>query len=207
MVTTALDRPGCRRRAALVVCTLMLGGWAGQARAEDPYQAREVEAKKACLARHTERGIELLAELYAETNDPTYIYNQARCYQQGGKAQEALVSFREYLRKAHELPADEKAQVEAYISELEAQTRQASPAPALDLAAHQPAGSQSVDLVAHPGDESSAPPIYRRWWFWTGLGVLLAGTAAVVVAVASSGGGPTPYKGNFDPGTASVPSR
>ena len=200
-------------RPALLVCALALAGGARAAHAEDPYQAREVEAKKACLARHTDRGIELLAELYAETNDPTYIYNQARCFQQGGKSQEALNSFREYLRKARDLPADEKAQVQGYITELEAQTRQASPATPPDLAAHPPGagsgagGDHPVDLTARPADESSGAPIYKKWWFWTGVGVLLAGAAVTVVAVATSGGGPSPYRGNFDPGTASVPSR
>ena len=199
---------------ALLACALALTAGAGAAHAEDPYHAREVEAKKACLARHTDRGIELLAELYAETNDPTYIYNQARCFQQGGKPQEALVSFREYLRKARDLPADEKAQVQGYITELEAQTRQGSPAPAPDLAAHPSSSSssssgdqQSVDLTARPADESSGAPVYKKWWFWTGVGVLLAGTAVAVVAVATAGGATSPYKGNFDPGTASVPSR
>lgn len=192
-------------RALLLVCALALAGGARAAHAQDAQAAREVEAKKACLARHTNRGIELLAELYAETNDPTYIYNQARCFQQGGKAQEALVSFREYLRKARDLPADEKAQVQGYIAELEAQIKQASsPAPA--LAARPPAGGQPIDLVSRPADDSSAPPIYKRWWFWTGVGALLAGAAVVAVAV-TAGGGASPYQGNFDPGTASVPSQ
>lgn len=190
----------------LLVCALALAGGARAAHGQDAQEAREVEAKKACLARHTDRGIELLAELYAETNDPTYIYNQARCFQQGGKAQEALVSFREYLRKARDLPADEKAQVQGYIAELEAQSKQAPPAPAPELAARPPGGGQTIDLVSRPADESSAPPIYRRWWFWTGVGALLAGAAVVAVAV-TTGGGTSPYKGNFDPGTASVPSQ
>ncbi len=82
---------------------------------------RESEAKKACLANRPDRGIELLAELYAETNDPTYIYNQGRCYQQNGRGPDALVRFREYLRKATAIDPTEKASVERVIAELEQQ--------------------------------------------------------------------------------------
>jgi len=102
---------------------------------QDP---RELEAKKACLSNRPDRGIELLADLYAESNDPTYIYNQGRCYQQNGRGADALIRFREYLRKTPNLPASEKAEVERTISELEnqqneqqkkAQTAAATPAP------------------------------------------------------------------------------
>ncbi len=43
-----------------------------------------------------------------------------------------------------------------------------------------------VDLTAR-SDGGSAKPIYKKWWFWAGIGAVAAGTAAVVVM--SSGGG------------------
>lgn len=89
---------------------------------------RELEAKKACLAGRTIQGIELLAALYAETNDATYIFNQGRCFEQNGKAQDAITRFREYLRKASTITPEEKAQVQRHISEMEDQARQ-NPAP------------------------------------------------------------------------------
>src|SRR6185295_18592 len=109
-------------------------------------EARELQAKKACLASRPDRGIELLAELYAETNDATYIYNQARCYQQNGRAQDAATRFREYLRKSPNVDPTEKAQVQGFIAELDAQARQSPPvaaprAPAPDPAA---AGAPAV---------------------------------------------------------------
>jgi hypothetical protein len=108
--------------STVVLLTLVAGGAKAQER-----DTRENEAKKACLAGKLERGIELLADLYADTNDPTYIYNQARCFEQNGKSPEALTRFREYLRKSPNLPADDKAAVQARITELEGQTRAASP--------------------------------------------------------------------------------
>jgi hypothetical protein len=107
----------------VVSATLVVLCAAAPARAEQQ-DARELEAKKACLANKPDRGIELLAELYAETNDPTYIYNQGRCYQQNGRGADALVRFREYLRKATTLPDADKAEVQRVIAELEAQQEQ-----------------------------------------------------------------------------------
>ena len=80
--------------------------------------ARELEAKKACLGGHADKGIELLADLYAETNDPTYIYNQGRCFEQNGRFTEAVTRFREYLRKATAAAPDERAQLDKHIAEL-----------------------------------------------------------------------------------------
>ena len=41
-------------------------------------------------------------------------------------------------------------------------------------------------------------PIYKKWWFWAGIGAVAVGTAAVIVA--TSGGGDTPdsHFGTFD---------
>jgi hypothetical protein len=112
--------------ARIGIAAVVLGaslGTARVARAADR-DAREQEAKRACLASHVDQGIEILADLYAETNDPTYIYNQARCFEQNGRAQDALNRFREYLRKTPNGATDERAQVQAQIAELEEQLHQ-----------------------------------------------------------------------------------
>jgi len=108
-----------------VIVTALLASRAAGAEERDP---RESEAKRACLGGKPDRGIELLAALFAETNDPTYIYNQGRCFEQNGKANEALTRFREYLRKSPNLGPEDRAQVQAHITEME---RQATPARAV----------------------------------------------------------------------------
>lgn len=115
---------------------------------QDP---RETEAKKACLANRPDRGIELLAELYAETNDATYIYNQGRCYQQNGRSADAVIRFREYLRKATGIAAGEKAEVERSIAELEDQQRKAQAATAAA-----PGGGPAAVTTAPVRDEHDA---------------------------------------------------
>jgi len=90
---------------------------AALAQAQDP---REVEARKDCLTGKYEAGAALLAELFAETGNTNFVYNQARCYEQNAKPDEAIQHFREYLRIAGKLSADEKADVERHIAECRA---------------------------------------------------------------------------------------
>ena len=113
-------------RAGLAGLLVIAAAGRGQAQERDH---RELDAKKSCLGGHPDRGIELLAELYAETNDPTYIYNQGRCFEQNGRTTEAVTRFREYLRKATAASADERAQLEKHIAELESDNHAPATAP------------------------------------------------------------------------------
>lgn len=156
---------------ALVVLGLLV---APAARAQQG-DAREVEAKKACLGGHPDRGIELLADLYAETNDPTYIYNQGRCFEQNGRNADAVVRFREYLRKAANIGADERAQVQARIDVLDAQAHPVAPAPVQPVMAPAPVLVSASDA---PERESRA-----RHLRIGALAAAAVGVAAVAVGV------------------------
>ena len=79
-------------------------------------QVQEREAKKACLAGDPARGVEVLAELYVDTNDITYIFNQGRCFEQNRRYEDAIGRFREYLTKGEDhLSGDEKAAAKKHI--------------------------------------------------------------------------------------------
>jgi hypothetical protein len=102
------------RRLLFVVVAALASG--STARAADP---RPEEAKVKCLAGDVSGGVALLAELYVATRDTTYLYNQARCYQQNGRTEDAINRFREYLRIQANVAPDERQRVEGYIAELE----------------------------------------------------------------------------------------
>jgi hypothetical protein len=148
-VVTAFAGRGRRTLRAVAACALIASAGAGgraDAAGRDP---RELQAKTACLGGRPDKGIEILAELYAETNDPTYIYNQARCFEQNGRWQEALGRFHEYLRKAPDATAEEKADVATHISQIEERLRVAGP------------GAQTApppQPAAPPGPPTAAPP-------------------------------------------------
>ena len=146
---------------------------------------REMQAREAFAAGSYKEALDIYTKLYAEKLHPTYLRNIGRCYQNLHEPDRAISSFREYLRKAKDMPADEHAEVEGYIKEMEDLQRQnaaaveaARPAPQpLPVAAPPVAQPQPAVYVQQP---ASAPapeptPLYKRGWFW---GVV----AAVVVA-------------------------
>jgi hypothetical protein len=62
-----------------------------------------------------------------------------------------------------------------------------------------------VDVLVATPETATTPsrPLYRRWWFWTALGAVVAGAA--IGGYAASRPGPRPYQGTLDPPTVGVP--
>jgi hypothetical protein len=168
------------------------------AQEQDP---REIQAQKDCLTGRADSGVALLAELYAVTGNPNFIYNQARCFEQASRPGEAVDRFREYLRVAKDLPPAERADVEKHILECRAlqaeQERErekkaaaeaataaaAAPPPTAPAPTFYPQGPApeasipqpaALDLNAQPKAAESTP-IYAKWWFWTGLVAVVGG--------------------------------
>jgi hypothetical protein len=83
-------------------------------------EAKERAARKACLSGDYAKGVEILSDLFLDTKDATYIFNQARCFEQNNRCEEAIGPFREYLRKARGLTAEEKADTERHIADCQA---------------------------------------------------------------------------------------
>jgi hypothetical protein len=144
--------------------------WAAPTAPENDEDPRAVEARKACASGRVDRGIQLLADYFSKTNDATAIFNMARCYQQNGVADKAVLNFREYLRQARDLTPQDRLQVDNYIRELEAQ-QQARPATG------PPALTASAPAAPEP---PTHPPVLRTAAIVLGA----AGVAAVAAGVA-----------------------
>lgn len=56
--------------------------------------SKEREARQACLEGNYAKGVTLLTDLFLDTGDPTYLFNQGRCYQQNERYPEAINRFR-----------------------------------------------------------------------------------------------------------------
>jgi tetratricopeptide (TPR) repeat protein len=100
---------------------------AGQQASAAKPQAKDRAAKKACLSGDYAKGVAILAELYVDTNDSNFLFNQGRCYEQNIKFAEAAERFKEYLRTAPNLSDSEKAVVDRHIADCEAAAAKAQP--------------------------------------------------------------------------------
>lgn len=140
-------------------------------------------AKKACLSGDYPTGVALLADLYVATNNLTYLFNQARCFEQNGRYAEAIVRFREYQRKiraAGRAPDDEAdrhiAECEALIKKERAPAVATLPTPS--VADREGSAPVTTEVEARPSDSGSA-----------GSGLRIAGLSTVVVGVLGIGAG------------------
>jgi hypothetical protein len=80
--------------------------------------AREKAARKACLSGDYGKGVEILSELFVDTKDPTYLFNQGRCFEQNRRYEDAIARFQEYLRAAQgKLEESDRLSAEQHIAD------------------------------------------------------------------------------------------
>jgi hypothetical protein len=120
--------------AGLVAVTVLCA----RARADEPAAGgedkRPTAALAACASGDFAKGIALLGELYAETRNPSYVFNQGRCYQKNNKLDEARSSFSEYLRIGTSEPPEDIQRAQGFIKEIDdalARQRASQPTPLL----------------------------------------------------------------------------
>ena len=151
----------------------------------------ELQAREAFAVGDYTKAVALFGKLYAETLHPTYLRNVGRCYQNLGDPDRAIASFREYLRKAGDLSATERAEINGYIEEMKALERQRAEqtkpkeSPGVTRT---PAPPPPAAIVAEPVRRDGPPiaearPAGRRWWLWTALGIAALGAAGVTAAL------------------------
>jgi len=169
----------------LLVASLAVAlGAAPPAAAEGKPTSREKAAKKACITGDVSKGIDLLGDLFVETNDPVHIFNQGRCFEQNHRWSEAIDRFREYLRKAPKLTTTEKSQVDSHISECEAEQAKLAPPPLAPpplpppTAAPPPvAPAVTVNVAVTPPPAGPPAPSYLRT-----VGIVTASLGVVALA-------------------------
>ena len=148
------------RIAFILSLGLSLACLVGPAFAEKPSSraAAEKAAKKACATGDFAKGVDILADLFVDTNDLAYVYNQGRCYQQNNRWEQAISRFREYLRKAKDISESDRAETERQIADCElsmGKPPQAAP-PAVAVAVPV-AHPETAPQVAATPDVSSTP--------------------------------------------------
>jgi tetratricopeptide (TPR) repeat protein len=183
------------RLCSSLVLGFVMVALAGSASAEKPLSksAKERAAKKACAMGDFQKGADILTDLFIDTNDTTYVYNQGRCYQQNNRFEQAISRFREYLRKAKDLSDSDRAETERQIADCEeslGKVAQVAPPPA---ATPPPASVTHVETPS-PTSEAATPEVSTKPGSLTsdgsqGKGLRVAGIICAAVGVAAIGTG------------------
>ena len=119
-----------------------------------------------------ERALEIYGDVRDNADLPVLERDIARTHERLGEYDEARTAYREYL---DELPlAPDRDEIEKAIDRLD---RELDP-----------------DVTGENGSKSARKPIYKKWWFWGGIAVVVAGG---VTAIALSGGPPGSALGNI----------
>jgi tetratricopeptide (TPR) repeat protein len=125
---------------------------------------RERAAQKACLLGDYKKGIEILSDLYLDTKDPNYLYNQGRCLEQNGQYEPAILRFEEYLRKAKNLSPADAEDAHKRIDDAQAaidrrgKPARVEPAPA---PAPEPAPPKAIPVLAAAPPPAAPEPLVR----------------------------------------------
>jgi tetratricopeptide (TPR) repeat protein len=194
--------------AALLV---LLSSPAGAADEADVKRARELNraGQKHYNLGEFKEAIEYFKKAYKLVERPELLFNIAQAYRISKNFGKALFFYRAFLRKRPD--ARVRPEVERRIAEMEAslkrrdKTSESPPTGSVDAfqggdrAGSTPrAGSAPrTDLVKAPSDNDTPPPaagrpIYKRWWFWTGIAVLVAAGTSIAVVAATRGGADAP---------------
>lgn len=181
----------------LAVCFLLFA-FVRPAHAEDP---SERAAK-----RHYERGQKLYnlqkfeeaLEQYQKAFDaeplPGFLFNIAQCQRNLGDYDAAIFSFKRYLKLDPE--TEKREQVEELIDELE--TKKAEGDTERLRLGKRKKQRESEDEPPTETPEGGGP-VYKKWWFWTGVAaVAVVGGVGIYYATRSSGGAPGTDLGNID---------
>jgi hypothetical protein len=123
-------------------------------------ESKERAARKACLSGDYAKGVAILSDLFIQTEDANYIFNQARCFEQNSRCEEAIGRFREFLRKVTAITPADKADTEKHIAECQDLLGQKrAPAPTSDSAvAVAPKTEAAPPAPAAPSAAASPPP-------------------------------------------------
>ena len=131
---------------------------------------------------------------YARRQMPWLLLNIGRTVQRLGRPKEAIGYYERYKKADPNIDPETERRVNKYIEQAQALLEQTPPSP------------QPLNLTPPPPTPVDTPqvatPIYKKWWFWTIIGVVVAGGAvgaAVGVTQANKQPQPAPPE-PFQPG-------
>jgi len=144
--------------------------------------ARADDTAQRAAKRHYDRGEKLFAlgkfdealDEYQKAFDakplPGFLFNIGQCYRNLGDYDQAIFSFKKYLKLQPDAPNKEK--VDKLIEELEDKKERGEGQKLVKKPEKEPQkepeGEETPRAAPHK-------PIYTKWWFWTGVTVVAVG--------------------------------
>jgi tetratricopeptide (TPR) repeat protein len=127
---------------------------------------------------------------YARRQMPWLLINIGRAVQRLGRPQEAINYYERYKKAEPNIDPEAEKRVNKYIEQARALLEQTPEQPNLPIPPKldptpPPAGSLTANPSPTPTEPPAAPaskPVYKKWWFWTIIGVVAAGAVAGGVA-------------------------
>lgn len=149
--------------------------------------------------------------------DPALLYNAAQSYRLAGNNDKALILYKNYLQFfPNESNADDVRQQIAKLKEAIAATEKAKTSPptntvepgrqsppAATVITPTPA-SASTQIDVRKTEAPHKTPLYKRWWVWTAVGVVVVGGVVTAAVLATR---PAPAWSNvndFGPGVGGL---
>ncbi len=169
---------------------------------------RELKGRALFFQGEYQQALDIYSTLFAETNETLYLRNIGRCHQKLGHANKAIEAFQEYLRRSPRLKESERQEINGFIDEMEALKRAESDRADAGAAAvvpppAPPDGGAQIDpppvlplppvppppiVIERTDTRAGSSSITHKWWFWTGIGAVVAGA---VVGIVLLGRGPS----------------
>ncbi len=129
---------------------------------------------------------------YARRQMPWLLINIGRTVQRLGRPQEAINYYERYKKAEPNIDAEAEGRINKFIEQARALLEQTpeqqnlptppppNPTPEPTVAAAPP--PINLNPVPPPADQPASKPVYKKWWFWTIVGVVVAGGVAGAVA-------------------------
>lgn len=134
-----------------------------------------------------DEAIDHYARAYEAMPLPALLFNIAQCHRQLGHDKEAAFFYRRYLDLAKNPP--NAAVAKELLAETEKKVSRSDEA-------KETAARAERALKEGQAQAGQAEPLYKRWWFWAGVGaVVAAGATAVAISAAGS---PSPSLGTVN---------
>jgi tetratricopeptide (TPR) repeat protein len=167
-----------RAALAIVLCSSL--AWAApSAKAKAAYE----RGMSLYAIEHWDEAIHEFEIGYVEQPAPSFLYNIAQAHKRAGRRDRAADYFQKYLEMRPDAP--DRVEVARWIEELRPKV--------VVVVAPPPA---TVTVVAPPPPTPSKP-VYKRWWLWTTLAVVVLAGVGVALGLTLAPQGPDSDFGKF----------